>query len=212
MQAATVHDAIVAFTVFVCGWALMAVEILGGRMLSPYFGADIYVWGSVIGVFMLALSSGYFLGGMLSKRIVSLHAFMALPAASGVWVAALPFWYRPLSLSLFDAGPRMGPLLASAALFLVPSVVLGMVSPYAIRLTARSVSTVGLRSGTLYAISTVGSFGGCITTAFWLIGFLGLRSILFVCGGSLCGVAFLGWMVGWISESRGDLQKNDRTV
>lgn len=186
------RDAFICIVVFVCGWALMAVEILGGRMLGPYFGSDIYTWGSIISVFLLALSIGYFVGGLLSRRIVALWTLMLIVAGAGVLIALLPYHYRALAERLWDAGPRCGPLLTSVVLFLPPSVLLGMVSPYAIRLSTRTVASVGMKSGVLYAISTMGSFSGCLVTAFYLIGQIGIKKILSFHGLLLCSVAALG--------------------
>ena len=186
------RDAFICVVVFVCGWVLMAVEMLGGRMLAPYFGSDIYTWGSIISVFLLALSIGYFVGGLLSRRIVALWALMLIVGGAGALIAALPVYYRELAERLWDAGPRCGPLIASVGLFLPASVLLGMVSPYAIRLSTRTVASVGMKSGALYALSTVGSFSGCLVTAFYLIGEIGLKKILLFHGLLLCAVAALG--------------------
>lgn len=186
------RDVFICVVVFACGWALMAVEILGGRMLGPYFGSDIYVWGSVISVFLLALSIGYFLGGLLSQRIVAIWTLMCIIAGAGILIALLPLYYGAVADRLWNVGPRCGPLSASAILFLPPSVLLGMVSPYAIRLSTRTVASVGMKSGVLYAVSTVGSFLGSLVTAFYFIGQMGIKNILYFHGALLIAVAVAG--------------------
>ncbi len=211
------YSIFIGLIVFLCGWVLMAVEILGGKILPIYFGSGIYVWGSVISVFLLALSLGYLAGGLLSRRLARLWVLLAVVAAAGVWIAGLPFYYdrlatyvqnrleRPLadqmtadpealaaSLKRQAFAQRFGSLLASAALFLPPSVLLGMVSPYAVRLMTRSVGGAGFSSGVLYALSTVGSFLGTLVTAFYLHAHMRTPNILRLSGGALAAAALLG--------------------
>lgn len=180
--------------VFLCGWVLMTVEILGGRMLAPVFGSGIEVWGSIIGVFLLSLSLGYFLGGFLSQKMASIYVLIKIVACAGMLIVILPIYYDELTIKLWDFGPRLGPLISSTLLFLPPSVLLGMVSPYSIHLSTRSIASVGVNSGLLYATSTVGSFLGCIITAFYLITMMGITKILFASGLLLITVAIIGYL------------------
>ncbi|WP_347246519.1 fused MFS/spermidine synthase [Thermogutta sp.] len=174
-------------TAFVCGWVMMGLEILGGRVLSPDFGSGVFVWGSVIGVFLLSLSTGYLIGGWASSRwpLVAVLAGVILAAALSIVPVAL--WYPEISgwFAALEWNERYGALAAAAALFFLPSTLLGMVSPYCIRLLTTSVEKSGASAGTLYAISTVGSFLGCIHTAFYLIVSLGIRHCLFAGAGVL---------------------------
>ncbi len=177
----------VAVTVFGCGWVLMALEILGGRMLAPDFGSGVSVWGSVISVFLLALSVGYYLGGLVSQRFpagAGLALVILLAAASILPVA---WWHRALGERIveMELSEQWGSLLAAGTLFFVPSALLGAVSPYAVRLVTRSVTAAGASAGTLYALSTVGSFLGCLTTAFYLIVWLGIQHLLFLSAAAL---------------------------
>lgn len=127
----------------------MALELLGGRALGPYFGSGIYVWGAIITLFMLSLSIGYLIGGSLSATKPSLQKLSAilLPAA----VASLPcaLASNPLLEFIFDhvAGPRHGALAASVALFFLPITVSGAVSPYAVRLLVDGLGTSGKVAG-----------------------------------------------------------------
>lgn len=188
----------VAVTVFGCGWILMGLEIVGGRMLAPYFGAGIEVWGSVIGIFLAALSLGYFLGGLLSQRFSHLFGLAGVVVLAAVSLVPVSLWYAPVSdwLAAFELHERWGSLLAAGALFLVPSLLLGMVSPFAVRLVARSVEEAGKHAGMLYATSTVGSFLGCLVTAFYLIPWMGIRKILFLSTASLLLLAVGLLLVG----------------
>ena len=166
--------------VFVCGADLMALEIVGSRMLAPYFGNSIFVWGSLISVVLAALSLGYWLGGIVADRWPRLPVLALLIAIPGVLIALLPFAYPGLNrgIAASDIGARLGPLVSSLILFLVPSVFLGAISPFAVRLQAKAVASVGSTAGGLYAVSTAGSIVGTLITAFYLIAVLGVANIV----------------------------------
>jgi spermidine synthase len=194
--------------VFVCGAVLMALEIVGSRVLAPYFGNSIFVWGSLISVVLAALSLGYWLGGMLADRRPRYGVLALLIAVPGALIALLPFVYPALNraLAASDLGPRSGPLLSCLILFLVPSVFLGTVSPFAVRLQARTVASVGTTAGTLYAVSTTGSILGTLLTAFYLIASLGVANIVHALGLTLLILA------GGIFASRGHFGRAGATA
>ncbi|OHB75909.1 MAG: hypothetical protein A2Z25_20155 [Planctomycetes bacterium RBG_16_55_9] len=191
----------VAMTVFGCGWVLMGLEIVGGRMLSPDFGSGVWTWGSIISVFLAALSTGYFVGGLLSQRCPSGLGLAIVIFAAAISILPVALWHRTASGWFADLGlhERWGSLLASMALFFVPSMLLGMVSPYAVRLVTQDIATVGSKAGTLYALSTVGSCLGCLFTSFYLILWMGIRRILFLSSGALVLIALL-LLVTWYSR------------
>lgn len=165
--------------VFVCGADLMGLEIIGSRMLAPYFGNSIFVWGSLISVVMAALSLGYWLGGLAADRFPRHTVLGGLIAVPGLLIALLPFVYPALNRAIADsnAGVRTGPLLSCLLLFLVPSIFLGTISPFAVRLQAKTVASVGSTAGGLYAVSTAGSIVGTLLTAFYLIPLAGVANI-----------------------------------
>ena len=155
-----------------CGWLVMELEILGTRILVPYFGSAIdVVMGSVIGVFLLSLSVGYLYGGRISKsqhfrRILALNL-----AVAGIWLCLLPRFNdavcdRLLDLDLDD---KWGSLLAALILFAVPTALLGTASPTAVRWLTRQAQDAGLTSGLVLSFSTLASFAGTIVTAFYLV-------------------------------------------
>ena len=171
----------------VCGWLIMQLEILGGRMLTPYFGSNIYVtWGSVIGVFLLSLSGGYMLGGWLSRTGVSKFALGVNLLGAGIWICVIPWMLEPVSYWLIDAGVgvRLGALVASLILFALPTVLLGTVSPTAVRWLTSEAEESGMKAGMVMAFSTVASVGGCVVTAFYLV-LLSARLINRISGGLL---------------------------
>ncbi|HYB66856.1 MAG TPA: fused MFS/spermidine synthase [Candidatus Acidoferrales bacterium] len=181
-------------SVFVSGAVVMALELLGSRLLAPVFGSSIFVWGSLIGVVLSALSAGYYLGGKLADIKPNFNVLSIVIFVAGLMVLSLP----AIAPSLFDLairlnlGERYAPLLATILLLGPPSLLLGMVSPYAIRLVAETFETLGKASGNLYALSTLGSIVGTFLTVFILIPLFGVNKIIFSLGIVLLIVAFLG--------------------
>lgn len=181
--------------VFVSGAVLMGLEIVGSRVLAPYFGNSIFVWGSLISVVLAALSLGYYWGGRLSERRPSLDKLLLLVLLPGGMIFFLPFVYPPINgwIATADFGNRLNPLIASALYFLLPSIFLGTVSPYAIRLAATTLTAVGSTAGSLYALSTCGSIFGTLFTAFYLIPVIGVKNIIHALGITLVLLALLIW-------------------
>ena len=162
------------------GFFVMGVELLGGRLLAPFFGNSIFVWGGIIAVFMACLSVGYLLGGRFSLHQPTLsrlgllllgEALLALPIiAMGDTVLE--------ALSDVVPDPRYGSLLGSLLLFGAPTVLSGMISPYAVRLLVSALDSSGLSAGRLYFVSTLGSATGTILTSFYLVLYLEINTIL----------------------------------
>lgn len=169
------HDAAVAITVgvlvFSGGFSIMAVELLAGRLLAPFFGSSVHVWGSIIAVFMLSLSVGYLSGGALSLRHPSLTRFGLLFLASTLTTLPVLLAADPIMewVFLHIEDPRYGSLVVSMLLFFLPTAALGMVSPYAIRLLVEHHFHSGHVAGKLYFVSTLGSAIGTIMTSFYLV-------------------------------------------
>lgn len=166
---------------FSSGFCIMGIELLGGRILAPFFGSSVHIWGSIITVFMLSLSVGYLLGGKLSTGNASLKLYGGLFLISGILV--LPIVYcAPLILDLIFIqveDTRYGSLLASSALFFLPTIVLGMISPYSVRLLIKDQKTSGQVAGSLYFVSTLGSALGTIITSFYLVLYFNVNQIIF---------------------------------
>ncbi len=181
-------------SVFVSGAVVMALELLGSRLLAPVFGNSIFVWGSLIGVVLAALSAGYYLGGQLADRLPQLHILSTIIFAAGLFALALPALAPPIfnSVIALNLGERYSPLIATTILLGPPSILLGMVSPFAIRLATESFEKLGKASGNLYALSTLGSIVGTFITVFVLIPAFGVNKIIFALGITLLVVAFLG--------------------
>ena len=162
------------------GAVLMALEILSSRILAPHFGNSVYVWGSIISVFLGSLSIGYVAGGRLADRHPSLAALGLLLTFTATFLAALLFAGEALAgaLGRLTGGASWGTLVTATVLFGPPSVLFGMVSPWAVRLAAKDVLALGNTAGRLYALSTAGSLAGTLAATFVLIPFLRLEQIL----------------------------------
>jgi spermidine synthase len=191
-------------TVFVVGAVLLGLEIVGSRVLAPYFGSSIFVWGSLISTFMAGLAVGYAIGGRVADRKPRLGVMALLILLSGILVALLPLIAAPINRAIVsvDFGMRLNPLLATVVLFFLPSIGMGTISPYAIKLAASSLATIGNTAGSMYAISTAGSIAGSLLTAFYLIQAIGVRSILFSLGGTLIALAVVLLLVGPLWQRR----------
>lgn len=170
------------------GFFVMGVELLGGRLMAPYFGSSIFVWGAIIAVFMAALALGYLIGGQLSLRSPSLRGLGLLLIAEAVLALPIVFFgdaaFDALSYAIED--PRYGSLLAALLMFGAPTLFSGMVSPYAVRLLIDSIEKSGQSAGRLYFASTLGSAGGTILTTFYLVLLFEIDTIIL----SLIGMSF----------------------
>jgi len=165
--------------VFSCGAALMGLELVAARVLAPYMGNSIYVWGSVISVVMIALSLGYWLGGQLADRFGPSRVLAPVIAGSGLFTVAAPWVASAVLPSTAEWGPRIGSLAAAAFIYFVPALLLAMVSPLGVRLaSSRGLEHIGRSAGGLYAISTAGSIVGTLATSFWLIPLLSLEPLV----------------------------------
>lgn len=164
------------------GYFVMSIELLSARILAPSFGSSIYVWGAVIAIFMLALSVGYLLGGRLSlaepslKKLAILLLFAAVATTPvmlfGEWVLDVIFTH------IHD--PRYGSMVSSLLLFSLPTVLSGMVSPYAVRLMVSEYRYCGQYAGLLYSVSTFGSAVGTLLTSFYLVLYLEIFQIIWI--------------------------------
>ena len=179
--------------VFLCGAAVMVLEMVGARVLAPYLGTSIVVWTSLIGVILASLSLGYWWGGRLADKNPSRRALglIILFAAVFVGCVAGAKAYVLEFLQHHAKDLHLGSTLANLILFAPPSVLLGMVSPYAVRLKLSELARSGRTVGNLYAISTVGSIVGTFVAGFVLIACFGSTQILIGIAGLLAVCSLL---------------------
>jgi len=195
------------FAVFlIAGWSgyfVMAVELLSGRILAPNFGNSIYVWGGVITIFMLALSIGYLIGGRLSVLNPSLRKLSMMLMAAAVSATPVVLVGDTVLDRIFMLieDPRYGSLVSATMLFFLPTMISGMVSPYAVRLLVTESGKSGHFAGLLYFVSTFGSAAGTILTSFYLVLYFQVNHIFW----TMMGVSLLiGVFSYWAGKQHGE--------
>lgn len=170
------------FIVFVAGAVVMVLELVGSRVLAPYVGTSLYVWTSLIGIILASLSVGYYLGGRLADRGPTYATFSKILLGAAITVFLLAFLKENI-LRFLETQPLSLPakaVLATSTLFILPTVFLGIISPYAARLKILNVETSGRVVGNLYALSTAGSIAGTFLAGFFLIALIGTTNILYL--------------------------------
>ncbi len=167
--------------VFLGGAASMGVEMSASRLLRPFFGDSILIWANIIGLILIYLTLGYYLGGKWADRDPRALTLYRIVGVAGVTIGILPYVARPFlalaipALQKFDAGYGLVSFAGTLVLFVIPVTLLGCVSPFAIRLTTRDVATSGSNAGKLYALSTFGSILGTFGTVFVMFQIFGTR-------------------------------------
>lgn len=185
-------------TSILCGALVMTLEILGSRVIGPLFGASLFVWTSLIAVTLLSLAVGYALGGRLADRSDgSPDLLYGLIALSGVATLALPFMRGAVLETCVPLGIRLGAFTSALVLFAPPLLLLGMVSPFIVRLGARELRSLGWTVGLFSALSTGGSLAGTIATGFFLIPRFGVTRIF-----TASGLILLALAAGWFGVAR----------
>ena len=192
---ATTFAAIIYLAAFIIGAIVMSFEMLGSRYLNPYFGSSIYTWAALISTILAALTAGYFLGGRIADRTVSAAVLGAIVTIASLYLLILPSFADNLLKFVSDNvdNVRLGGLYSALAIMFVPATLLGVYSPFAIRLVLRTAQTSGTVSGAIYGVSTAGSIVGTLGTTFFLIPSIGTRAITLLLGaaGIFCGVCLM---------------------
>ena len=172
---------------FVNGFVIMSIELLGGRVLAPYFGSSVHVWGSIIAVFMLSLSLGYLWGGRLSLRRPGPRVFASFFVLAAALCLPIIFLADTVMSAIFVAivDPRYGSLLTAMLLYFLPICVMGMVSPYSVRLLVSSQEHSGGVAGMLYFVSTLGSALGTLGTSFYFVLWFNINTVMWGCVAAL---------------------------
>src|SRR5213594_3367156 len=198
MSASVRSRALLLPLVFVAGMGSLAVEFGAARLLAPYFGTSLYVWGVLIGLVLIYLSAGYMIGGRLADSRPDEMLLYQITAWAGLWIGVIPLVSYPILLASqqgfreLSIGLVGGTLVAVMLLFAVPVILLGCVSPFAIRLLLKNVESGGNTAGRVYALSTAGSILGTFLPVFWFIPTYGTRPTLEGFGLALVGVSIAG--------------------
>lgn len=186
------------FTVFVSGMTTLAAELAAGRLIGNVFGTSNLVWASIIGLILIYLSLGYSLGGKWADKNPTPGAMYRILAWGAFTIGLVPYIAGPVlrsAATAFEAlsvGIMAGSFIAVLILFSIPITLLGMISPFAIRLLVDDTTKSGQTSGQIYAISTLGSFIGTFLPTLVTIPTIGTKLTFFVFGFFLLIVALVG--------------------
>ena len=173
------------FTAVISGALVMVIEVLGSRVMGPFFGVSLFVWTSLITVTLLALAGGYALGGMLSDRYQQPMVLFGIIFVAGLLALSVPVLKGPVLKACLPLGLRGGAFASTLILFGPVLLLLGCVSPYLVKLAASELKNLGRTVGGLYALSTIGSTVGTVLTGFVLIAYLSVDQIFALTGGLL---------------------------
>lgn len=173
------------------GASLMSLQMVAFRLMSRYFGSGVFVGGSIISMFMIAMAVGYSLGGQVSRWTNELKYLLFGLLGASVWITILPFFYEPVCEAVLDSigDPRWESLIAMCILYFVPIVGMAMVSPYIIGVLSELRGQTGMSAGIVLSTSTFGSFVGTIGTSFYLILWFNISDIVMYQG--LLGIALV---------------------
>ncbi|MGH8565837.1 MAG: fused MFS/spermidine synthase [Gammaproteobacteria bacterium] len=175
-------------SVFLTGGAVMVIELLGTRIIAPFYGVSLYVWSSLISVALIALAIGYFAGGRWADRAKRTGLSLVISLA-GLFTLLIPWMTRPVLLACDSLGLRAGAFVSALVLFSPSLMLLGMVGPFAIKLATSRLEGVGTSAGSIYAVSTFGSVVGTLLLGFFLFPVVGSREILIGLGVALLALA-----------------------
>jgi spermidine synthase len=191
---------------FFLGIVLMSLEMLGSRYLNPYFGSSIYIWAALISTVLLALAIGYFLGGALADKSPFPLLLGMVVLCAAYYIALIPMFHNQLCAYIYNILPEnhANSLIASVCLLFVPLLLLGIFSPFAIKLVLAHNSNAGSASGRIYGISTLGNIFGTLFTTFFLIPLIGTRLITYALSilNFLCAFSFFA-LYFFYSERKG---------
>ncbi|MDP9314118.1 MAG: fused MFS/spermidine synthase [Chloroflexota bacterium] len=184
--------------VLIGGICSLGIELTASRLLQPFFGSSQLIWANVIGLTLIYLTIGYRLGGRLADRRPDAQVLALILLAAGLATAPIPLLARPIlaaaatAFSSFSIGVFFGSFFGVLLLLSVPIILLGMVSPFAIRLSMNDLETAGSTAGSLYALSTIGSIAGTFLPVLLLIPTLGTNLTFYVFALALVAVGALG--------------------
>src|SRR5436309_603105 len=194
----TLQGWILILLVIVAGACSLAVELSASRLLAPYFGTSLFVWSNLIGLILLYLTIGYYVGGRVADRYPRPAVLYLLTICASILIGLIPFISRPIllwsltSFATFSISIFYGSLVSVILLFAMPLILFGCVSPFAIRLSVEQVIRSGRTAGQLYAISTAGSIFGTFLPVLWLIPTIGTYRTFIVFAISLLFVSIIG--------------------
>jgi len=186
--------AFLVLTLFVVGAVIMMIELIGTRILAPFFGTTIYTWSSLITVTLVSLAIGYFVGGVIADKKPDLRILYLIVFLACIWMIFISPLRSKVLLMSSSYDIKLGTILSATALFAFPLTLLGTALPFAIKMETERLKTLGTTAGSLYAVSTIGSFMGTILTGFYLIPNMEVGRIILLGALSLLVIS-TGWFL-----------------
>ncbi len=184
------------FTAALTGAAILIVEILGAKMLSPYVGTSHFVWTAQIAVTLISLATGYYYGGWLVDRSQQLGRLFYCILLAAIYLSLTVAVIEPIAYWCLQFKLATGALVASAILFFVPLTLLATTGPFLVRVLTQSVSSVGGNVGRLSAVSTLGSVAGTVLIGYVLIPLFPNSVTMYLTAALLMAVA-AGYFMVW---------------
>ena len=178
---------------FLTGFVIMAYEILGVRVLSPYYGSSVHVWGAIISVFLAGLSIGYAAGGKFADENASIRTLSRIILVPSALIVLFPLYGYFLCSLFYEhvSHSKLGALLLSITLFILPCIFMGAVLPVLVKMLATDSGRVGSAAGNVYSVSTAGSIAGTLFTSFFLISLVSVSKGITLSGLLLAACWFL---------------------
>lgn len=184
--------------VFTSGAVILAIELAASRLLAPFFGSSIFVWANIIGIVLISLSLGYYAGGKIADQYPQRNVLLKIILIAGIITSFIPVIFKSLSIFIIrglgglEFSLILGSFLVIIFLFALPVFLLGMVSPFSIRLLTQELDKTGRVAGSLYAFSTLGSIIGTFGSAFLTIPFWGTKETIFFSSFLLILISVIG--------------------
>ncbi len=194
--------------VFVAGAVSLAIEMAASRLLAPYFGTSLFVWADIIGLILLYLAAGYSIGGRLADRYPKPALLYSFTLAASLLTCLIPLvgnsflsWLQSVTTGMVPQ-EFYGSFIAVLLLFSLPTILLGCVSPFAIRLHVQQIGSSGRTAGKLYAISTAGSIVGTFLPVMVLMPWLGTANTFLLSGLLLLLCSLFGLLWSWLAAKQ----------
>lgn len=201
---------ILLLVVLLSGMTSLAIEMSASRLLAPYFGSSLFIWANLIGMELIYLTIGYYVGGRLADKKPTAFRLYTIVTIAAIFIGLVPIIAEPiLHISLIgfanlNFGAFYGSLIGTIFLFAIPVILLGMVTPFAIRLEITQLDQAGNTAGIIYALSTLGSIIGTFLPVFAFIPTVGTAATFEI----FAGILFAGGMAGlWLAGSRPKVMK-----
>ncbi len=192
---------IIKILLFISGFAILSLEILGIRILAPFVGTTAPVWAAIIGVPLLGSAVGYYGGGVLADRMQKKEIFLWLAAGASLFIILIPTLRSVMSLVALYVSYGVGALIGSMLLLFIPVVFLSALITYSIRVFVKNLDTIGQVHGDLYSLATIGSVVGVFGTSYILVPLFTIPHVLYGLGASifLLGISIsLSFPLAWV--------------